>query len=255
MFYLILLFIFVNFQSDFDLTHFSWELLNENFFTNEEPAFLSAKIVSTFSKVIVSDHAFLTDSLWRVSDGLSGRRMSAVRSKCELIDGTSSDYPSGGGNVWCVCLLVFSAASLKLCTVCSVHYRLQQEVEDSSSAAHRPGLCVVPRPVISFARWTSLDVAKQHLTFRSSLNQADDQEQVQTAHIMQTFYKVVSTQAWLYVFLCICRAALCGMGERRAIQWTKQYYNSYVIYKRADYAEVMGLSKWGLQKSVKKSYI
>ncbi|ROJ94867.1 hypothetical protein DPX16_8071 [Anabarilius grahami] len=77
---------------------------------------------------------------------------------------------------------------------------LQQEVKDRSSgtretAGHWPGLCMLPRPVISFARWTSLDVAKRHLTFRSSLNQADDQEQVQTAHIMQTFYKVVSTQA------------------------------------------------------------
>ncbi|KAL1267472.1 hypothetical protein QQF64_032835 [Cirrhinus molitorella] len=59
--------------------------------------------------------------------------------------------------------------------------------EDSSSGTRETA---GHRPVISFAQWTSLDVAKQHLTFRSSLNQADDQEQVQTAHIMQTFYKV-----------------------------------------------------------------
>ncbi len=66
-----------------------------------------------------------------------------------------------------------------------------------------PGLCMVPRPVISFTRWTSLDVAK-HLTFHSSLNQADDQEQVQTAHIMQTFYKAVfhsSLTLCMFVYL------------------------------------------------------
>jgi len=121
--------------------------------------------------------------------------------QCTANDRTSSDYPSRGCDIRCVCLLAFNSAFLKLCTVCSLHYRLQEEAKDRSSgtgetAGHWPGLCVFPRPVISFARWTSLDVAKQHLTFRSSLNQADDQDQVQTAHIMQTFYKVVSTHAW-----------------------------------------------------------
>lgn len=187
-----------------------------------------------------------------MTDGLSIRKMSAVCSKCELIDGTSSDYPSRGCNIGCVCLLVFNPALLKLCTVCSLHYRLQQEVKDRSSgtretAGHWPGLCVLPRPVISFARWTSLDVAKQHLTFRSSLNQADDQEQVQTAHIMHTFYKVVSTQAWLYVYLQNCFMAYNESGESFSGQNNiKSKEHTALRYC------VPGVSKWALQSAAGK---
>lgn len=154
-----------------------------------------------------------------------------------------------------VCLLVFNPAMLKLCTVCSLHYRLQQEVKDRSSgtretAGHWPGLCVLPRPVISFARWTSLDVAKQHLTFRSSLNQADDQEQVQTAHIMQTFYKVVSTQAWLYVYFQNCFMGYNESGESFSgqdnINWKEHTALRYCV---------PGVSKWALQGSVGKKLL
>lgn len=175
-----------------------------------------------------------------------------------MIDGTSSDYPSRGCHIRCVCLLVFNPALLKLCTVYSLHYRLQQEVEDRSSgtretAGHWPGLCVLPRPVISFARWTSLDVAKHHLTFRSSLNQADDQEQVQTAHIMQTFYKVVSIQAWLHVFLCICRTVLWGImrAESHSVDRTTLTQKSTLHWGTV----FQGVSKWALQGSVEKKML
>ncbi len=160
---------------------------------------------------------------------------------CEVIGGTSSDYPLR--RMW---YLMYLFACFQ---------------RSFTKAVQRPAQCITgfSRKDCGLWTWTvhgpqacdlihTMDVPRRGQTsdFHSSLNQADDQEQVQTAHIMQTFIKLYSTQAWLYVCLCICRASLCGMGEQRTIQWTKQYHNSCVIYKKTDCAEVMGLSKWGL---------
>lgn len=146
MIYLILLFTFVNVL--WILTHFSWDLLNENFChlsstskktntsTNEDPAFLSAKIVSTLSKVMVSDHSFLTDSLWGWVMAWAAGGCQQCPVNVNWLTGLPLITPQEDV-IFDVFVCLFS---LKLCTVCSVHYRLQQEVEDSSSAAHRPGL-------------------------------------------------------------------------------------------------------------------
>ncbi len=168
--------------------------------TNEEPVFLSVKIVSTLSKVIVSVHASLTDSLrgWVMVRAAGGCQQCS--SYVKWLAGLPLIYPSGGCDIWCICLLVFSAASLKLCrSVCSVHYRLQQEGlwTVDLDCAWSPGLW-------SHSHDGRPSTWAKHLTFHSSLNQADDQEQVQTAHIMQTFYKVVfhsSLTLCMFVYL------------------------------------------------------